>query len=344
MPIPQLTEKPVAKNSGPPRRPIYTATHTDVLGFTNTNAWPVKISISNLRKEFMLSTGQSPTDELGRKYNDPILEQYVGAMMLTREWASKPIEIVRIAHQETVPPISSTGFVGMQVRKDPTARPTEEKPRVPIQPAKIQTRPSEQTNPVKSFSFEDAKKRGLIRPTSRPNETAQEDAGGVPLPANQLEEIDYARDMTPGAMKRANRDVADPHAVVPHVIEALVNGPLKVDESFQPDSTNFVQDALRAVVNKFKKQPEPVPEVVAPAPVESALPEPDLEEAAPVHVAATPGDQKGFICLVDGKGFDYRSKLANYAKRKYPDRFDEIMANYPPSAQEQAPQPQPSVQ
>jgi hypothetical protein len=45
--------------------------------------------------------------------------------------------------------------------------------------------------------------------------------------------------------------------------------------------------------------------------------------------ASAPKNAKPFVCNIDGKDFRYRSQLATYAERKYPDKIAEILAPYP---------------
>lgn len=321
------------KSKTPQRLTQYSATHTNVAGYFNANNWPVQIQINKINRNFLLQPGQYLI-EGSSKVNDPVFEEYVGAMQLSREWAPNNamlpiIRIVPITHT----PLPS-GFSGSTVRRDPVQFTDGHKPLPITAPAPKPMAPADKTNPVSGFSIEEARRRGLARPTLEPNARAPKDDGGVPPRGEMIEEIDFARDMSPGEARK-NGILPQPGSQIGQTAAQVAGAEevkLSPDPDFNPDNPNILTRVAQKVLNQMRPPstpPVPPPQLVA-TPI-GDLPEPNLEESIsddPRPLTPSHGE-KPFICSVDGRGFNFRSELVRYATRKYPDQIEEILAKYP---------------
>jgi hypothetical protein len=89
------------------------------------------------------------------------------------------------------------------------------------------------------------------------------------------------------------------------------------------DVSKIVSDLLSQKSQKSGLKPEKaLVESLPGVPKEAELPKPDLGNKV------IPPTKKKFICLVDGKVFNSKAELEQYAKRRYPGRAQEIMAPY----------------
>lgn len=306
---------------------------TRVVGFFNPQAYPVGINSSQLGLSMTVKPKEFVLDRSGQKINDPRLEAYVVPGMLAREMSAVDVPVRTIMSglgAQTAQSISpSTGFTA--TNKTPAisspgnvkARQAIAKP-APTPPAAKQ--PPANGNPVRAMSVDEAKRLGYIRPTHKPVEGPKDDALN-PQSAIGAPPIEFARDV-PG-----KNPAAKPAPVVPEKKDGVVAKLLetaKVDY----DDPNLIVNVAKSVLKPEAPKPvavEPAPEIEseiqspASSKKESAeLPDPNPEDE---NVDASTAR---FICHLDGRGFDYRSQLESWAKRKYPTQVAEIMAPYPP--------------
>lgn len=371
----------------PPQNPVPAPPKgqtTNVVGYFNSNPWPVHIAISSLGISLHIpNRGEFVKDDKGNKVNDPILEQYVGPGQLSRETSSTPVPVRMFIRPgaPTVNPLQAQSSIHQASAfvQTPSG----------VQPVLMERTPEYLQVPENRVShvgmtMEQARKLKLVRPTVDPRTAAPKDSDGQPARGETLPTLEDAtpRDMKPGEYKRWMMEqqakgtaapvppasvvvtVPPPSAVRPAIQEVhepeddLPPDPDEVDRPTaeieptyvppvaEPESPEQVQalntlvsaasnktvieDAVAAALGSQPQVAAPAPQVVQPAvtaPDPTAnLPRPNLAQpAGEVPPAARPK----FVCLVDGKPFDYRSQLEAYAKRKFPQRVAEIMAPYP---------------
>lgn len=291
---------------------------TRVIGYFNPNSHPVSIASSSLGLNITIQPKEYVKDSAGNKINDPRLESYTGPHMLAREISQKDVPVRFVAAgmaPVTPPPVSAhpTGFTASSVVPKVSARPTGVK-----MPPPPQTPPRGSGNPIVAMSVEEAKRRGLIRDTRRtvagPPDNESDARSAVNAPT-----IDYAIDVPSKSPRPTPKKVtaggppAAPQTPPPTPVAPPPAAPAAPEE--------LIQSTLSSVIQED--------EVPVAAEDEIGLEDVIDDTAASASEATTTSDKK-FICLVDGKGFDYRSQLDKWARRKYPERLDEIMAPYPP--------------
>lgn len=294
---------------------------TRVIGYFNPNSHPVSIASSSLGLNITIQPKEYVKDSAGNKINDPRLETYTGPHMLAREISQKdaPVRFIAAGVAPLAPPPVSahpTGFTASSVVPKVSARPTG----VKMPP---QTPPRGSGNPIVAMSVEEAKRRGLIKDTRRtvtgPADNESDARSAVSAPT-----IDYAIDVpsksprptpkkvTVGGPPAAPQTPPPTPAAPPHAAPAAV-----------PEE--LIQSTLSSVI-----QEDEVPVASEDAIGLGGVIDGQADEIPPAGTAATTTSAKKFVCLVDGKDFDYRSQLEKWARRKYPERLDEIMAPYPP--------------
>lgn len=309
------------------RTPRITADSTDVSGYFNQNNWPVNISVSALGRTFVVPPGAFLADSEGRKINDPLFEEYVGEMQLSREWSGNLVIINRVAPASVTPPSTNSSPVSeaSSFKRDrlgnvsgATIRPAQASP------------PGNRTSPVIGMTIDAARRAGLIRPTAVPNEDAPEDGAGAPLHGAQLPTIDFAHDIGANAAAAAARQTV----------------PQPLQRSSQPASLDEVAEVTQRFAQTIAAEPVPhahitaasaAPAVQAHQPTQvivhpptGALPQPDIDGVSAETEAPAAGEPK-FVCAADDRKFHYRSHLERHVKRKYPARHEELMAKYPKS-------------
>jgi hypothetical protein len=309
---------------------------TRVVGFFNPQAYPVGINSSQLGLSMTIKPKEFVLDRSGQKINDPRLEAYVAPGMLAREMSAADVPVRTIMSglgAQTAQSISpSTGFTATN-KTPPISTPGNAKARqaiakpAPTPPAAKQ--PPANGNPVRAMSVDDAKRLGYIRPTHKPVEGPKDDAMN-PQSAIGAPPIEFARDV-PGknpAAKPAPVVIEKKDGVVAQLIETA-----KVDY----DDPNLIVNVAKSVMKPEATKPAAVEPVGDPAddPRFTEVQSPASSKAAELPDPGTDDDSVDastarFICHLDGRGFDYRSQLERWAKRKYPAQVAEIMAPYPP--------------
>lgn len=352
---------------------------TNVVGYFNSNPWPVHISISSIGVSLHIpNRGEFVRDVEGNKVNDPILEQYVGPGQLARETSQTPVPMRLFIRPGQLPP-TPTSQSSIHQASAFVQTPQGVKPVILEKANEMPQFPENRASCI-GMTMEQARKLKLVRPVVDPRENAPKDTDGQPAPGETLPTLEDAtpRDMKPGEYQRWMSEQrakgATPKALpglVPVQVASPVARPttnvvrepeedlppqddeldrptaeIEVPLAAEPESPEQVQlqstlvaaasnktvmnDAVAAALGTQPRvatpvlQPAPAPIVSPPDPTAN-LPRPVLE--APE--ATSPAQRAKFICLVDGKQFDYRSQLEAYAKRKHPDRAAEIMASYP---------------
>lgn len=320
-------------NKKPARQPAITQSTSDVIGYFNANSWPVNISISSLGRSFNLSPGGYVVDEAGRKVNDPIFENYVGPMQLSREWSPAPITILRVVPTAVVTPSAGTSPVH---EASSFVRDSAGNTRPVLKTPAASQVSKASSSPVTGMTMDEARRLRFVRPTIEPNDDAPEDTAGTPADLSGVRPIEYARDASPKDLRRrtpanmAVTSVPDEHVPDNHelvdVTKILAAAARNVSEVSAPPVVASVPPVV--AVSEPVLPPE-TPQSRTPL---TTLPQPDLdgpETQSSNPRAMSESDEKRFVCSVDGKGFDFRSQLARWAKRKFPERFEEIMRPYP---------------
>jgi hypothetical protein len=320
---------------------------TDVVGYFNPNPWPVHVSISEFNLSFVLNNrGEYIVDPQGRKINDPVFERYVIANGLAREMSIEgEVPLLALAHRKLVAS-SKHGFSAtMDVKRDkdtgnlvsaaPAAAPSPEVPRT-------------NAAPVGGYTIEQAKKLGLINPTLPVPEDFgvphnEVTRGNIPTIPVAHDVPNRRKNVVPQSVPVKPEAVAAPEAVK-KVVQEIPATPeqKKIIEGLEAASSVDLDDP--DIISKIiQTNPEMVTVANTPAPMpESATP----STASQVSETSEDRERKKFVCNVDGRIFYDRSSLEKYARGKYPDIADNIMAPYPkrrrgPPTAEQPQQSQP---
>lgn len=174
---------------------------TNVVGYFNSNPWPVHIAISALGISLHIpNRGEFVKDGEGNKVNDPILEQYVGPGQLSRETSASPVPIRMFIRPEQVKDTrtssihSASAFVQTPSGVQPVLlNPRDEMPQLP-----------ENRSSCVGMSMEQARKLKLVRPMLDPRTQAPKDTDGQPTPGELLPTLEEAtpRDMKPSEYQR----------------------------------------------------------------------------------------------------------------------------------------------
>lgn len=324
----------VTKSSSPAKVPLIADGKTRVLGYYNPNPWPVHVNLSQFGLQMQLPghvKGKTPfilDKDTGKRINDPALEICVGKNMLEREIGAEFVEINPIPKSEpfrTPTQHTVSEATGMKESKAGVV-PTFSKAKPSLSAPPIQS-----TSPVGAMSREQAEKLGFIKKTRVVRESTIEDTDGSPIQGDRIPEIDYAVDVrTPGEARRAATKVIAPPDSENNPLVAKMMGAVPAAEP----ELDLVK-AAKAALPGATPLPQPnLPESVdvVTAPVVTSVPMPAMSPVTPVISPVTPVVSRAkFVCSVDGKDFAYRSELNRWAKRKYPDRVEEIMAPYPKS-------------
>jgi hypothetical protein len=146
-------------------------------------------------------------------------------------------------------------------------------------------------------------------PPSQPLEPIFEDApeSYMPLPAAAPENAAQA------ALQQSIMSAAADSTVMEDAVEAAMRS------SAPAEAPAIVNPAGQPVTAQPLSQPV----------AEIRLPAPNIPAASATTAPVPAGPKARFVCVVDGKEFDYRSQLKRYAETKFPDRVDEILTPYP---------------
>lgn len=262
---------------------------TKVVGYFNPNAWPISISISTLGISVTLEQSgdyvMMQTEKGLVKVNDPILEEYVRARGLAREVTDTPVPVV--AFPRTAPrygdPTTSVSSAE-KFEKGPDGRTQAvARPMVTLSP----DLPPPGRSPVVGMTRAEAEAAGLIKPTA-PVKLGTKDEGRPVTDGASLPEIEYARDLTPGQVKKlkaAEQDGKLPEGTAELLSTEDAARRRQLIESMNKASTapveGSVEELAKASAEEILAQPdEPVIPPLPPAPTTqptqpaSGLPQP----------------------------------------------------------------------
>src|ERR1051326_9561938 len=90
---------------------------TNVVGYKNMNNWPLFIAISECNTTIQVPPKDYARDRGGQIINDPVLDNYVGRGMLTKEVGTKAIPLLRIVASPSSVPVS--GHAGAPTQPQP---------------------------------------------------------------------------------------------------------------------------------------------------------------------------------------------------------------------------------
>jgi hypothetical protein len=345
---------------------------TDILGYFNRNSFPVVISINSLNVNVTVGSKKYLVNSNGDKINDPILRRAAKQLYgLTIELSPTPLKIIALPRPGVV--IQSAGFGGVhnttpekateaaaapkRVVSKSDATPAPVKPAVAgsatKDPSALVSRENTKAgNPVRGMSAEEARKRGLILPTTSSNEGVEDN--NLELTGEKIPEIKIAQDIRgkrrPKPVAEAETkaetrpedealegidtvDVARLTADLKSKVEAESSPkpaePVETPAVEEPPQSVAVTDADPAVSELERQIASASAAVQVPEVAQVPQPEapPAVAEAAP---SASAKDDNPFS--IDGKSFPSRSYLERYVKRHYkPEEVDGIMAKYPAS-------------
>ncbi|MGE0406974.1 MAG: hypothetical protein AB7O65_11795 [Candidatus Korobacteraceae bacterium] len=332
---------------------------TSTLGYYNGNKWPIHLVISELGVTLHLKAGEYILDRQGRKINDPFFDKYAKPLQLSKELSRNgQVPVIAVPH---VTPASLADRPAHSV----TAVTKFTADRKPIMPPPQAAKPKLDVNTPthKGMSVEEARRLGFIGGAVRevPEDYGVTDTAGRPVGVDQAPPIKYAMESTPRvrqaeALPEGLAEIdekVDPgtqsarQTLVSSMRQAAANSGV-VD-----NPTGFMNQATMHGTGQIitpsgqpassgvseSEEPLPPPTIFAQEQVQPSHPAPtkgvpdvlgDARKAAQSKAPA-PKDVKPFVCSKDGKDFRYRSQLAAYAKRKYPDQVSEILAPYPES-------------
>ena len=365
---------------------------TKVIGYFNPNTHSIALHSSKLGFNNFVVPGHDPgqtphyiADQKGNKYNDPLLEAFVGPQMLAREITDTPVPVYYFPvrrNPAAPPPTGSTGFTSSRTvpaslrPADPVQHAAAVKAARGVPPAAKPSRltatimerpatsasPVVSANPVLGMSMADARRLGLVAGAVTPAPEGVEDNDSRDV-AKTAPYVGFAHD---GA-RRAMPVVAQPVASAPPPPKGSIGATLEEATQIDVEAEDPIAEQMRvmgtleseAEVQRAPTAPIPVdvpaprvqPVVVPPRkvpPLSSLnLPEPNLPpanspaepppggwpKAEPIHSKANPKETKRFVCIADGKAFDWRWQLKRHAEKNFPGREQEILAPYPMSPQ-----------
>lgn len=314
----------------PPKRP----NASYVVGYFNSNNFPIRISISKYNLNIELRPGQFITDEHGRKVNDPVFENQVGAMRLSRETsrARLPVNFLKRPEDKVGDPHPIKLAKDFRTGPDRITQPTELIPQ-PRQP-KYNKLPPPGTQAVMGMSREMAEKIGLVKPVVLPPESTITDTEGVPgrLTEN-VPMVEPARDATPREAAEAKKRFEE----VRRKEEEERRVWLEKGETVQ-SPTQF--DQVETVLNERREAAQQQTDSVEDSMPKPNLPDtdnnlPEADTNTPSEAPASTSSQDPFICQADGKTFKFRSQLERHVLNNFQSRYDELMAPYPRLAKNQ---------
>ncbi len=310
---------------------------TNVVGYFNPNTWKVQVAISELNMAITLEPMGYIEDQRKRKYNDPLLERFVGPKMLQKELSDKPVPIRRITPVQVVASDARKHVVG-QGQRDERGK---WQPPSPNQTVTVTGAPTASaSNPsVQGMSIEEAKKRGFIgKQRIVPEDYGADETAGAPTRGDVIPHIKASFEAPApmaklGALpKELIEDVRpDLKGLVDTMSKAVVSDPEAAPNLGQKSVEKIIKAEIsQEKVGAFKKA---LAEVKAVQPVEprkalqrtvvieenEAQPEPEAE-------AAVPAGALRHVCpdVACGKSFRFPSQLKAHVSRKHPQLLAQI--------------------
>jgi len=249
---------------------------TYTIGYFNANKWPIHLFISELNTTLQLQPNEYVLNKQGRKINDPFLERYCGPMRLSRE-ESKTEKVDLISIPQTA--VERRKYDGHAVKEATKFTKEPGGVRKPVIPEPIENpRPPEDTNPVKYYTIEDARKMGLINPTREiPEDFGVTDTDGAAPPGEKIPSIKYATDSKKGVHQQGKVDLSEAKTVDPSEAKAIAEAagvPItNMELPKHPDAEDDDDDEEEGFANTQVTLPKPA---IAGA---DQIPDPPLEEA-----------------------------------------------------------------
>ena len=323
---------------------------TYIVGYFNPNPWPVHIVISEVGFSLDLRNKNDFILVNGKKCNDPILEGYVGPGRLARETSKTKVPVIHLPRMvvSNAPRAAVLEAQSFTAGPDGSVQPVF-KPTATIIPegVDIPGLPSAGGFPVIGMTRELAEKLRLTRPTREIQESPVADNDGTPPSGRDVPYIEYAQDMTPGDVRRAQaaKDAATstrqvvttaPSDVPSEVVTSLPS-PTEPEEIAISEAMKTAAQANIDVGDVAKLvSPSSVGVPSIPMPAEASPPTLPAEVVA----AAPPGVSGGrptpdgkFKCpLCDVPAQPFRSGLDRHVRFKHPEKYDEVMAKFPAKA------------
>jgi len=323
---------------------------TNIAGYFNPHDYPVQVELSSHNFVVLLShKGQFLTVngvKGGVRINDPILEKYCGQHGLAKAMSAEPVPIVFLPNRGAPKSLSPAGFVGVPGQNTAESLPAAlvAQTKQQLQTQRVPVPASSNSSSVRAMAYTDAVKLGYIKPTKVIDE-------GVPatseVSADRIPMLDVAID-TPRGQRALTAPVIDDvgpiAAASPEeaaliesrtglkasakALPVIVANPIGMPNAPKPKVLPFKTPELKPPT--LDDEPEPTGIIVQDeVELDEHLPDPEASTLGAPTLPPQPVATPKFTCSVDGRSFMHRATLQRYAKDKYPDRVDEIMAAYP---------------
>lgn len=169
---------------------------TTTVGYFNGNKFPIHLFISALNQTLRLEVGEYIKDRAGACINDSFFDQYaMHPNQLTKEVSEQPVPL------NALPPLNQAPV--MPAGQPPVREITEFTKadrrglHQPITPRPIVHTPRDpSTTSIQGMSVDEARKRGLIRPTRLvPEDYGADESTGQPASGERIPSIKYATDV-----------------------------------------------------------------------------------------------------------------------------------------------------
>jgi hypothetical protein len=341
------------------------AATTNTVGYYNGNKWPLDIMISELNVTLRLPPGGYICENSAerRKINDPFFDKYTRPYQLSKEISKNgPVPLLLVPRVTSPTQNSGHQHSVRAVRNfthDANGQRVPQLPPPPVAPPNLAVN----TPTHKGMSMEEARRLGHIgKPRLVPEDYGVTDTDGRPVDVNHAPPIKYAMESTPRIRQAESLpaeltqmdEKLDPREAAAR--QQLVGGLSKASATNVESATGFMNQVAENQPPNFKsplgepvlaavpvqeaqaEEPLPAPQIFAdqvptPPVVPDLLAEARAKASKPAAKSpakpAAPKNVKPFVCNVDGEGFRYRSQLETYAKKKFPEKVDEILAPYP---------------
>lgn len=225
---------------------------TMTMGYFNPNPYRVKVAISELNISVELGPMEFILDRANHKINDPLLERYVGARMLSPEISPVPVPLRRIPVIAPARPISTTHVVHQGV-KDPSGKwvpavPSPTNPVVAVEATPQNQLPPPSTTSIQAMSIEEATRRGFIGRKRLVSEEYGLPETDSPSSASNIPEIKYAVESFAPKAKAGNLPAELIKEVQPGAVPLIQS--LQQAAAQNPDKVNLSRTAAERAVQE----------------------------------------------------------------------------------------------